>query len=128
MRGNSSCTPTGRPWATPSTAAFIARSIPNGCSVTGALAGERGLPGPFGARPAAERLGGAAAERLGGAAAERLGGAAAEEVGRAEQFGLLAPLAGQAGEAEPAALHDVGPVGQAERHGGELLDQQHAGP
>src|SRR2546429_2802503 len=42
-------------------------------------------------------------------------------------FGLLAQLAGQAGEAEPAALHDVGLVGQAERDGGELLDQQHAG-
>ena len=54
-------------------------------------------------------------------------GAAAEQVGRAEQLGLLAQLAGQAGEADPAALHDVGLVGQAERDGGELLDQQHAG-
>src|SRR4051794_27323123 len=55
------------------------------------------------------------------------GGAAAEEIGGAEQLGLLAQLAGQAGEADPAALHDVRLLGQAERDGGELLDQQHAG-
>jgi len=36
-------------------------------------------------------------------------------------------LGGRAGEADPAALHDVGVVGQAQGHGGELLDQQHAG-
>ena len=40
---------------------------------------------------------------------------------------MVAQFAGQAGEADPAALHDVGAVGQAERDGGELLDQQHAG-
>jgi len=44
-----------------------------------------------------------------------------------EQFGVLAELAGRAGEADPAALHDVGVVGQAQGHGGELLDEQHAG-
>ena len=38
-----------------------------------------------------------------------------------------AQLGGRAGEADPAALHDVGVVGQAQGHGGELLDQQHAG-
>src|SRR5690348_1404336 len=76
---------------------------------------------------AAERAGGTAAERAGGTAAERPGGTAAEEVGGAEQFGLLAQFAGQAGEAELPALHDVGLVSQAECDGGELLDQQHAG-
>ena len=40
---------------------------------------------------------------------------------------MLAELAGRAGEADPAALHDVGVVGQAQGHGGELLDEQHAG-
>ena len=53
--------------------------------------------------------------------------AAAEQVGGPEQVGVVAQFAGQAGEADPAAFHDVGVVGQAERHGGELLDQQHAG-
>jgi hypothetical protein len=38
-----------------------------------------------------------------------------------------AQLGCRAGEADPAALHDVGVVGQAQGHGGELLDQQHAG-
>jgi hypothetical protein len=40
---------------------------------------------------------------------------------------VVAQVASQAGEADPAAFHDVGVVGQAERDGGELLDQQHAG-
>ncbi len=40
---------------------------------------------------------------------------------------MVAQFAGQAGEADPAALHDVGVVGQPERDGGELLDQQHTG-
>ena len=53
--------------------------------------------------------------------------AAAEQVGGPEQVGVVAQFAGQAGEADPAAFHDVGVVGQAERDGGELLDQQHAG-
>jgi hypothetical protein len=44
-----------------------------------------------------------------------------------EQFGVGAELAGRAGEADPAALHDVGLVSQAEGDGGELLDEQHAG-
>src|SRR5689334_20531074 len=78
---------------------------------------------PTGGGPGAPSGSGLEGE-LSGAA---LGGAAAEEVGGAEEFRLLAQLAGQAGEAEPAALHDVGLVGQAERDGGELLDQQHAG-
>ena len=38
-----------------------------------------------------------------------------------------AQVAGRAGEADPAALHDVGVVGQAQGDGGELLDEQHAG-
>jgi hypothetical protein len=38
-----------------------------------------------------------------------------------------AQVAGGAGETDLAALHDVGVVGQAQGHGGELLDEQHAG-
>jgi hypothetical protein len=44
-----------------------------------------------------------------------------------QQFGVVAELGGRAGETDPAALHDVGLVGQAQGDGGELLDQQHAG-
>jgi hypothetical protein len=44
-----------------------------------------------------------------------------------EQFGVGAQVGGGAGEADLAALHDVGVVGQAQGYGGELLDQQHAG-
>ena len=57
----------------------------------------------------------------------RLVRAAAQQVGGLEQFGVGAELAGRAGEADLAALHDVGVVGQAEGDGGELLDEQHAG-
>jgi hypothetical protein len=46
----------------------------------------------------------------------RPGITAAEQVGGPEQVGLVAELAGQAGEAEPAALHDVGAMGQAGRN------------
>jgi hypothetical protein len=40
---------------------------------------------------------------------------------------VVAQVGGGAGEADAAALHDVGVAGQAQGDGGELLDQQDAG-
>src|SRR5215208_3619158 len=51
--------------------------------------------------------------------------APAQQVCRLEQLGLVSELAGEPRELDVAALHDVGAIREPERHGGELLDQQH---